>query len=82
MSNYSLPTHDRSNNYLEDLGNNKYKLHAQYGEYGIRIIYNDDDSIFAIDPPGGPFMTIGEFKFLGKILKNIYFEEGTILEFE
>lgn len=76
-----LPTHDRSNNYLEDLENNKYKLHAQYGEYGIRIIHNDDDSIFAIDPPGGPFMAIGEFKINGKTLKSIYFDEGAILEF-
>lgn len=77
-----LPTHDRSNNYLEDLGNNKYKLHAQYGKYGTGVTYNDDGSILAIDPPGGPFMAIGEFKVNGKVLKSIDFDNGAILEFE
>lgn len=81
MPNYKLPTHDRSNNYLEDMGDNKYKLHAQYGDY-IRVIYNDDESIYAIDPSGGPFMAVGEFKFLGKVLKSVNFDNGTILEFE
>lgn len=81
MPNYKLPTHDGSNNYLEDLGNNKYKLHAQYEDY-MRVIYNEDNSIYAIDPSGGPFMTIGEFKVNGKVLKSIEFDNDTILEFE
>nr|DAM35228.1 MAG TPA: hypothetical protein [Bacteriophage sp.] len=78
-----LPTHDRSNNYLEDLGNNKYKLHAQYGDY-CRFIYNDDNTTYyAVDPPGGPFMTVGEFKIDGKVLKSISIDQsGVILTFE
>lgn len=78
-----LPTHDRSNNYLEDLGDNKYKLHAQYGEYGMRFIFNDDNTTYyAVDPPGGPFMAVREFKINGKVLKSINLDDGTILEFE
>ena len=78
-----LPTHDRSNNYLEDLGNNKYKLHAQYEDY-CRLIYNEDNTTYySVDPPGGPFMAIGEFKIDGKVLKSIDIDEsGIILTFE
>lgn len=83
MKRYNLPTHDRSNNYLEDLGDNKYKLHAQYGDY-CRFIYNDDNTTYyAVDPPGGPFMAVGEFKVNDKVLRSISIDErGTILTFE
>ena len=78
-----LPTHDRSNNYLEDLGNNKYRLHTQYEDY-CRLIYNEDNTTYyAVDPPEGPFMAIGEFKIDGKVLKSIDIDEsGIILIFE
>ena len=83
MKKYNLPTHDGSNNYLEDLGNNKYRLHTQYEDY-CRFIYNDDNTTYyAVDPPGGPFMAVGEFKIDGKVLKSIDIDEsGTILTFE
>ena len=83
MKKYNLPTHDGSNNYLEDLGNNKYRLHTQYEDY-CRFIYNDDNTTYyAVDPPGGPFMAIGEFKIDGKVLKSIDIDEsGIILIFE
>lgn len=83
MKKYNLPTHDGSNNYLEYLGDNKYKLHAQYEDY-CRFIYNDDNTTYyAIDPPGGPFMAVGEFKIDGKVLKSISIDQsGAILTFE
>lgn len=78
-----LPTHDRSNNYLEDLGNNKYRLHTQYEGY-CRFIYNEDNTTYyAVDPPGGPFMAVGEFKIDGKVLKSIDIDQsGAILTFK
>lgn len=83
MKKYNLPTHDGSNNYLEYLGDNKYKLHAQYEDY-CRFIYNDDNTTYyAVDPSGGPFMAVGEFKIDGKVLKSIDIDEsGPILTFE
>lgn len=83
MKKYNLPTHDGSNNYLEYLGDNKYKLHTQYEDY-CRLIYNEDNTTYyAIDPPGGPFMAIGEFKIDGKVLKSISIDQsGAILTFE
>lgn len=83
MKKYNLPTHDGSNNYLEYLGDNKYKLHTQYEDY-CRFIYNDDNTTYyAVDPPGGPFMAVGEFKINDKVLKSISIDEsGAILTFE
>ncbi len=37
----------------------------------MRELQNDDRSVFAIDPPGGPFMAVNSFIINGEILTSI-----------
>lgn len=54
----------------------------------IRVIYNKDKTIYAIDPSGGPLMSVGSFlafagEMSGRIIKYIKeTPEGFIIEFE
>lgn len=42
------------------------KCESQY----MRILYNNDGSINAVDPPGGPYLTIGT-----EVSKGVYIQE-------
>lgn len=49
-----------ANIWLEYIGKNLWSLKSENKEdldY-MRFIYNDDNSIYAIDPSGGPFLSI------------------------
>ena len=52
-----LPTHDRTDNYLEQLEGHKYVLKTPY-DY-MRQGFLDEDTYF-IDPSGGPMLIVGE----------------------
>lgn len=52
-----LPTHDETNNYLEQLEGNKYVLKTPY-DY-MRQGFLDEDTYF-IDPSGGPILIVGD----------------------
>jgi len=62
MKKIKLNNRYNSNIWLENIQNNYWKLNAedQSDLAYIRCIYNDDQltSIYAIDPPGGPFLHI------------------------
>lgn len=44
-------------NYLEKLDNGNWVLRSSLDH--IRMGLNNDNSIYFIDPPGGPFLTVG-----------------------
>lgn len=45
-------------NYLEPLGDNKYKLHSELDH--IRLGFKEDLKVITfVDPPGGPFLSVG-----------------------
>lgn len=56
MMKINLPNRYNDNNYLLKVDENKYQLVT---EYSCRIIYNDNNTIYAIDPSGGPYLAIG-----------------------
>ncbi len=70
--------------WLENIEDDFWELKTKDKEYFsyLRLIYEDDkNDIFAVDPPGGPFLHIGmiingEFKIIG-ILNN-----GHIIQLE
>lgn len=65
--------HSRSSNkvYLKWIIGNKYELIAE-GVMYIRFgLTEKDGEYYFIDPEGGPFMQVGEFKIENRILKTI-----------
>ena len=72
-----LPTHDRSNNYLEQIGDTdscKYVLKSEIGS--VRQGFLDEDTYF-IDPSGGPMLIVGD-KLPGSekyFIKSIHFKK-------
>ena len=86
MNKIKLPNRDGSDLYLVNKGD-YWKLEGPklYTSY-LRIIGNFPDNIRAIDPPGGPFMSIGDIYSNKKIIKfeweegigtKIYLEDAT-----
>ena len=67
--------------YLEQVEGDTYLLHAD-STY-IRVIYEEDKpgKIFAVDPPGGPFLNVGDH-VEDMVIKEIIHkkEEGFILK--
>lgn len=57
---FPLFNRDGDNVYLEELKPNKYLLHTP--SQHMRVIYSDrnKDLIMAIDPSGGPFISVGD----------------------
>lgn len=45
------------NNYLEFLEGSTYLLHTEVDS--VRVGYDEDNSIYFIDPSGGPYMDVG-----------------------
>lgn len=66
---------------LQHLEGKTYKLILHDEDGYVRIIYNNDGGIYAIDPDRGPFMAVG-----GKIedmnIRKIYIDNGFKIEFE
>jgi hypothetical protein len=55
-----LPTHDLSNNYLEQIGDsNSYKYVLKTDMDWVRQGFLDEDTYF-IDPSGGPMLIVGD----------------------
>ena len=75
MDKIKLPNRDSADLYLINKGD-YWKLEGPelYTTY-LRIIGNFPDNIRAIDPPGGPFMSIGDIYSNKKIIK-FEWEEG------
>lgn len=70
-----LKTRDRTNNWLEPYGENSYLLKSEFDH--IRVGRNNDNKVVFIDPPGGPFITIGDIlDEAGKEVKSIDAVEG------
>lgn len=69
-----------SNIYLSQVKDKTYKLDStdkddlQY----LRIIYNNDKSIYAVDPSGGPFLSI-DSKIENNIISKIIYQKPDIL---
>lgn len=67
---------------FKQLNNDEFEMVSKTDH--IRIGYNHDNSISFIDPPGGPFMMVGEKVpelFKDKILKEIIWDSTLILKF-
>lgn len=66
---------------LQYIKEKTYKLILHDESDYVRIIYNNDKGIYAIDPNRGPFISVG-----GKIenmdIKKIYIDNGFVIEFE
>lgn len=75
MDKIKLPNRDGAELYLINNGD-YWKIEGPelYTSY-LRIIGNFPDNIRAIDPPGGPFMSIGDIYSNKKIIK-FEWEEG------
>ena len=75
MDKIMLPNRDRARVFLENKGD-YWKLEGPslYKKY-LRVIGNFPDGIKAIDPPGGPFMSIG-YTISGKKISKFEWEEG------
>lgn len=81
MKNIKLNTRG-DNNYLEYIEDNKYKLVSEYPY--VRAMFKDNpDNIYAIDPPSGPFIQVGnKLNEVGKIVKSITRDNGFIINFK
>jgi hypothetical protein len=81
MKNIKLNTRG-DNNYLEYIEDNKYKLVAEYPY--IRVLFKDNpDDIYAVDPPSGPFIQVGnKLNEVGKIVESITRDNGFIINFK
>lgn len=57
-----------------------YKLDCRYDDY-IRFGYYDESNnkYTFVDPPGGPFMKVGDFKLGDNVLTEINMKDGNIL---
>ena len=72
--------HNRNgyNIWLENVNEDIWKLNAKNIDdlAYMRVIYNDDKSIYAIDPSGGPYLqiglTIGDYYKIKEIYPNGY----------
>lgn len=75
----------RDTNYLEMVGRDRWSLHVKNPDF-VRYIYKenqepDANDYFAVDPDGGPFMSIGYELEDGKKINKIYIDDGeTIIE--
>lgn len=81
MKNIKLNTRG-DNNYLEYIEDNKYKLVSEYPY--IRVMFKDNpDNIYAVDPPSGPFIQVGnKLNEVGKIVESITRDNGFIIKFK
>lgn len=81
MKNIKLNTRG-DNNYLEYIEDNKYKLVSEYPY--IRVLIKDNpDNIYAVDPPSGPFIQVGnKLNEVGKIVESITRDNGFIINFK
>lgn len=81
MKNIKLNTRG-DNNYLEYIEDNKYKLVSEYPY--IRVLFKDNfDNIYAVDPPSGPFIQVGnKLNEVGKIVESITRDNGFIIKFK
>lgn len=78
---YKLSNRYGDKNYLVLVKDNDYKIVLQHN-HGIRIGYNEDNSICFIDPSGGPMLSVGDkLPNLGTITK-IYTDHGVLLTIE
>ena len=75
MDKIKLPNRDGANLYLVNKGD-YWQLEGPelYTSY-LRIIGDFPNGIQAIDPPGGPFMSIGDI-YSGKKIVKLEWEEG------
>lgn len=81
MKNIKLNTRG-DNNYLEYIEDNKYKLVSEYPY--VRAMFKDNpDNIYAVDPPSGPFIQVGnKLNEVGKIVESITRDNGFIINFK
>jgi GTP-dependent phosphoenolpyruvate carboxykinase len=83
MKEIKLHNRYNANIWLEYIGKNLWSLKSKKKEdldY-MRFIYNDDNSIYAIDPSGGPFLSIdGILTYDNKKLKIVSISRQLIFE--
>ena len=82
MKNIKLNTRG-DNNYLEHIKDNKYRLVSEYPY--IRVLFNTNpEDIYAIDPPSGPFLQVGnKIDEVGKTIESITRSDlGFIINFK
>lgn len=58
MEKILLDNRYKDKNYLCQVEDNKYKYEGSNNDY-LRIGINEEHSLTFIDPPGGPFLSIG-----------------------
>lgn len=74
MDKIVLRTHDGSNNYLEHLDGNRYKLVTQINFIRGGQVSNGQEFI---DPSGGPMLVVGDqIEGTDYIIESITFEKG------
>lgn len=76
-----LHSRDGSDNKLVRIGKEKSNFYMLISEYDCRVMFNpkDPDDISAIDPSGGPYISIGAI-INGYKVKKIY--KSYVIEFE
>lgn len=75
MNRIYLHSRNRFKCWLEENSDGTYSLNSENNEIysHIRVIFDEQDNIFAIDPSGGPMLSIGDTidKY---IIENIVFD--------
>ena len=85
MNKIKLDNRYSANIWLEHIDKDLWELKSQKPEdlQYMRFIYEDDNSIYAIDPSGGPFLSIGTIVgFEEKYIVKEIFKNGFILRLE
>lgn len=79
MTGYKLSNRYGDKNYLVLVKDDDYKIVLQHN-YGLRVGYNEDNSICFVDPSGGPMLSVGDkLPELGTITRIYTDLEGILL---
>lgn len=72
-----LHSRDRTNNWLEHFAGNTYILCSELDHVRAGYMDSDREMIAFVDPPGGPFIRIGEIlDEVGKKVESIHHIKG------
>ena len=76
MHKIKLPSHDGSNNYIEQISKNQWMLVPQYN--WVREIWDGEKdgvhNIIAVDPSGGPMLSLGD-NIYGLVIESFEYSD-------
>ena len=81
LPNIQLFNRDYASIWLEHVKDNWYKLNAENDLYlnYLRFGLDEDGKIYFVDPPGGPYLSLGD-KLKDKFINKIVNDNGILIE--